>query len=102
MAKVCRASIKSAKEQSDVSSRFSRARDIEAEVSDLDNAYLYTVDDLQHIVEQNIATRQSAAEAAEQMIAEQSKAYDAWRQSRESINLVRNYRDRSQSQAEQR
>ncbi|MDM7861191.1 glutamyl-tRNA reductase [Alteromonas sp. ASW11-36] len=76
-------------------------RDIEAEVSELDNAYLYTVDDLQHIVEQNIATRQSAAEAAEQMIIEQSKAYEAWLQSRESINLVRNYRERSQSQAEQ-
>ncbi|WP_100641781.1 glutamyl-tRNA reductase [Alteromonas facilis] len=76
-------------------------RDVEVEVAELDNAYLYTVDDLQHIVEQNIANRQNAAEAAEELILEQSKAYEAWLQSRDSIDLVRTYRQRNQLQTEQ-
>lgn len=76
-------------------------RDIEAEVAELDNAYLYTVDDLQHIVEQNLASRQSAAKAAEKLIEEQSKAYENWLKSRNSIDLVRSYRQRSKMQSGQ-
>lgn len=76
-------------------------RDIEAEVSELDNAYLYTVDDLQQIVEQNIASRQSAAETAEHMVLEQSQAYEKWKQSRDHIDLVREYRQKGANQREQ-
>jgi glutamyl-tRNA reductase len=36
-------------------------RDIEAEVDELSDAYLYTVDDLQGIIEQNLETRKRAA-----------------------------------------
>ncbi|MBT0587324.1 glutamyl-tRNA reductase [Alteromonas oceanisediminis] len=75
-------------------------RDIEAEVSDLDNAYLYSVDDLQEIVEQNVAHREVAAQAAEKLVVEQSRAYEAWLQSRNSIDLVRSYRQRGELQRE--
>jgi glutamyl-tRNA reductase len=40
-------------------------RDIEAEVDELSDAYLYTVDDLQGIIEQNLETRKRAAAEAE-------------------------------------
>ena len=46
-------------------------RDIEAEVGELDDAYLYTVDDLQQIVENNLANRQDAAALADEMVAQQ-------------------------------
>ena len=49
-------------------------RDIEAEVADLDDVYLYTVDDLQGIVEQNMASRREAAKQAEAMAVEQAQA----------------------------
>jgi len=42
-------------------------RDIEGEVSDLDDVYLYTVDDLHDIIEQNLAQREQAAEQASEM-----------------------------------
>lgn len=71
-------------------------RDIESEVSELDNAYLYTVDDLQHIVEQNIASRQSAAQEAEKLIVEQSQAYENWLQRKDDVDVVRSYRQKSQ------
>ena len=76
-------------------------RDIEAGAGDLDNVYLYTVDDLQHIVEQNIASRQVAAKAAEKLVIEQSQAYEQWKQSRDHIDLVREYRQRGMNQREQ-
>lgn len=71
-------------------------RDIEEQVNELGDAYLYTVDDLQHIVEQNMASRQQAAQAAEKMIAEQALQYASWRQSQQSIDLLRQYRQNSQ------
>lgn len=73
-------------------------RDIEGEVTELDDAYLYTVDDLQHIVEQNLASRQSAAVEAEKLIAVQVQTYMNWTQSQESIDLLRDFRQQSELQ----
>ena len=43
-------------------------RDIEAQVSELNDAYLYSVDDLQGIIEENKQARQEAAIEAEKII----------------------------------
>lgn len=43
-------------------------RDIEAEVSDLKDVYLYTVDDLQDVIEENLKSREVAASEAESLI----------------------------------
>src|SRR5690554_4113158 len=43
-------------------------RDIEEEVSEVSDVYLYTVDDLRDIIEENIRSRESAAEQAETLI----------------------------------
>lgn len=69
-------------------------RDIESQVNELSDAYLYTVDDLQHIVEQNLASREVAAQEAEQIIAEQVSQFASWKQSQQSIDLVRQYRQK--------
>lgn len=71
-------------------------RDIEEQVADLNDAYLYTVDDLQQIVEQNIASRRSAAEDAKTMVAEQAQQYIQWTQAQDSIALLRAYRKHSE------
>ncbi|MCH1918598.1 glutamyl-tRNA reductase [Shewanella sp. A3A] len=67
-------------------------RDIEAEVADLDDAYLYTVDDLQSIVEQNMASRREAAEEAELITEEQSFQFMEWIRSLQSVDSIREYR----------
>ncbi|MBO1255492.1 glutamyl-tRNA reductase [Alteromonas sp. 5E99-2] len=67
-------------------------RDIESQVNDIDDAYLYTVDDLQLIVEANLASREEAAEAACVMIEEQLVAYREWKVSQRHGQLVKNYR----------
>ena len=45
-------------------------RDIEPEVSDLRDVYLYTVDDLQQIIDQNLTHRADEAARAENIITE--------------------------------
>ncbi len=70
-------------------------RDIEPQVNELGDAYLYTVDDLQHIVEQNLASRELAAQEAEKIISEQALVFLNWKRSQKSIDLVRQYRQKS-------
>jgi len=43
-------------------------RDIEAEVAELDDVYLYTVDDLREVIEENQRSRETAAREAEEII----------------------------------
>ncbi len=50
-------------------------RDIEPEVADLEDAYLYTVDDLQDVVDQNRQARLQAAQDAEQIIQRRSEHF---------------------------
>ncbi|GIU16520.1 glutamyl-tRNA reductase [Shewanella sp. c952] len=70
-------------------------RDIEAEVADLDDAFLYTVDDLQSIIEQNMASRREAAEQAELIADDQSYQFMEWIRSLESVDSIREYRTQS-------
>src|SRR5690606_11878381 len=43
-------------------------RDIEPEVGELDDVYLYSVDDLHEVIEENLKSRQGAAQAAEELV----------------------------------
>lgn len=72
-------------------------RDIEAQVAELEDAYLYTVDDLQNIVAQNMQSRQHAAEQAEQMIAEGVADFSQWLSLQGNIDWVRDYRERCEA-----
>ncbi|GIU31028.1 glutamyl-tRNA reductase [Shewanella schlegeliana] len=70
-------------------------RDIEAEVADLEDAFLYTVDDLQSIIEQNMASRREAAEQAELIAEDQAYQFMEWIRSLESVDSIREYRTQS-------
>lgn len=67
-------------------------RDIEAEVADLDDVYLYTVDDLQGVIEENMKNRQQAAEQAEKIIESQVDHFIGYLKSREAFDIIRQYR----------
>ena len=67
-------------------------RDIEAEVGDLADVYLYTVDDLQGVIRENLKSRENAANQAEKIIDE--SLFDFMRESRElgAISTLKAYR----------
>ncbi len=67
-------------------------RDIEAEVDDLDDVYLYTVDDLQEVIQENMKSRQDAAKQAEEIIDTQVVHFMDWIESQDSVSTIRAYR----------
>ena len=75
-------------------------RDIEGEVADLNDAYLYTVDDLQQIVQQNLESRQHAAKEADKIITEYAQQYVHWQQAQASVDVIKTFRQKSEEQKE--
>lgn len=67
-------------------------RDVEVQVGDLNDVYLYTVDDLQSIVEQNIEQRRVEAIDAEAIVSEESAAFMSWLRSLQAVDSIREYR----------
>ncbi|MFS2223807.1 glutamyl-tRNA reductase [Pantoea sp. B65] len=72
-------------------------RDVEPEVGKLANAYLYSVDDLQQIIEKNMAQRKAAAIQAESIVLQESGEFMAWLRAQSAVETIRDYR----SQADQ-
>ena len=70
-------------------------RDVETEVGDLPNVFLYTVDDLQQVVSDNLESRKSAAIEAEKIVDEQTLQFMHWFKNLQSIPTIRQLRDRT-------
>ena len=68
-------------------------RDIEPEVGELGDVYLYTVDDLQQVVEQNMQSRQAAAKEADKIIDIQVVDFMQWVKSLDSVPTIRALRE---------
>jgi glutamyl-tRNA reductase len=68
-------------------------RDIEPEAAELDDVFLYTVDDLAQIVSENRDARRAAVEQAEVIIETQVSQFMHWMQARESVPLIRALRE---------
>ena len=69
-------------------------RDIEAEVGDLDDIFLYTVDDLQSVIEDNLKSRQDAAEQGELMINDEVDNFMSWLRAQDQMDIIKRYRDK--------
>ena len=63
-------------------------RDIEPEVNSLDDVYLYTVDDLQEVITENLQNRQQAAEQAQEIIEEKVEHYLDWQRSLVAVDVI--------------
>jgi len=68
-------------------------RDIEAEIAELDDVYLYTVDDMAGVVQSGREARQKAAAEAEVMVEQKVAEFLEWQKSRENVPLIRALRD---------
>ena len=67
-------------------------RDIEPEVGQLDDVYLYTIDDLKQVVSDNIDSRGKEKALAQEIIIKQSQVFNKWLSVLPNEQLVRNYR----------
>ncbi|HEB96437.1 MAG TPA: glutamyl-tRNA reductase [Sedimenticola thiotaurini] len=71
-------------------------RDIEAEVGDLNDVYLYTVDDLQEVIEENMRSRREAAEQAQEIIDLHTEEFMGWLRSLDAVDMVLDYRRKAE------
>ena len=68
-------------------------RDIEEEVGELDDVFLYTVDDLANVVESGLESRQAAVVEAETIIANRVHDFLGWLEARDTVPVIRSLRD---------
>lgn len=72
-------------------------RDIEPEVNDLDDVYLYSVDDLQSVIEENMENRVQAAEQAREIIDVQVSHFLDWQRSLGAVDVIAQIRQNMQN-----
>ena len=71
-------------------------RDIEREIGELDDVFLYTVDDLAQIVQSGMESRQSAVSEAEAIVDLRVDDFLHWLRAREHVPLIRVLRDNAE------
>ncbi|MDJ0956126.1 MAG: glutamyl-tRNA reductase [Arenicellales bacterium] len=64
-------------------------RDIEPEVAELNDVFLYTVDDLRGVIEENLQARKAAAEEAEQIIDVHTEEFMGWLHSLNAVPTIK-------------
>jgi glutamyl-tRNA reductase len=72
-------------------------RDIEHEVGELNDVFLYTVDDLRSVIEDNRRSREVAAKEAEQIITKQTEAFASNISARAAGDVIRVIREKAQA-----
>jgi len=71
-------------------------RDVEPEVGNLGDVFLYTVDDLGRVVQEGLDNRRSAVTQAEAIITEGVNDFMQWLQTRKSVPTIRALRDHAE------
>lgn len=70
-------------------------RDLDPELAEYDDIYLYDIDDLQSIVDANLAERQKEAEKIEIMVEEELDAYEEWLNTLGVVPVIRALRKKA-------
>jgi len=73
---------------------FAVPRDVETQVAELDDVFLYTVDDLGRLAQQGAQARQGAVDEAETLVARQVAAFRAWQEGRSAVPAIVDLRRR--------
>lgn len=71
-------------------------RDIESEVGELDDVYLYTVDDLHEVVEENLKSRQGAAQVAEELVSTGADEFMTRLRELAAVDVLKVYRQQNE------
>jgi glutamyl-tRNA reductase len=75
--------------------------DIDPAVGDLEDVYLYTVDDLHEVIEENRRSREEAARQAEEIIDQHVGRFMGWLGTREVRAIIRDFRGGAENTRDQ-
>jgi glutamyl-tRNA reductase len=76
-------------------------RDIEPQVGDLQDVYLYTVDDLREVIDENMRSRAQAAAIAAEIIEEGVKVYESELRTLDVLDVVKAFRQHTEALRDQ-
>jgi glutamyl-tRNA reductase len=71
-------------------------RDIEAGVGDLEDVYLYTIDDLERVIQQGQGNRKAAAIEADKLLDDEIRRYQNIERSKRAVPVIAALREQSQ------
>jgi len=71
-------------------------RDIEAGVGDLEDVYLYTIDDLERVIQQGQGNREAAAIEADKLLDDEIRRYQNIERSKRAVPVIAALREKSQ------
>jgi len=71
-------------------------RNIASEINEIDNAIVYNVDDLKEVVSANKQARKQAAAEAEELLLEEMAAFEAWKDSLETVPTIKALRGKAE------
>jgi glutamyl-tRNA reductase len=72
-------------------------RDIEAGVGDLEDVYLYTIDDLERVIQQGQGNREAAAIEADKLLDDEIRRYQNIERSKRAVPVIAALREQSQT-----
>ncbi|MBS3785204.1 MAG: glutamyl-tRNA reductase [Gammaproteobacteria bacterium] len=75
-------------------------RDIEPAIEQLDDVFLYSIDDLRGVVERNMQSRAEAAEAAEGLVETQTDRFMDWVRTLDAVSTIRRFRQHGERERE--
>ncbi len=76
-------------------------RDIDPEVNRIENVYLYDIDELKGVIEENMQERQKEAMRAERMVEEEVIKFLSWLSSLEVVPVIRKLQEKAESVRQQ-
>lgn len=71
--------------------------DLDPKIRELEDCYLYTVDDLRAVIAENLKARETAAQQAEAMLEEHAREFSRWLESRDAAPTIRALRQQARS-----
>ena len=71
-------------------------RNIDPDINEMENVYLYNIDDLQGVVDANIFERQKEAEKAEKIVEEEIETFLKWQASLDSVPTIMALREKAE------
>lgn len=72
-------------------------RDVEPRVNDLDNVYVYDIDDLKGVIQINMAQRQEEAVKAERIVEEEVIKFEKWLNTLEVVPTIISLKEKAES-----
>jgi len=73
-------------------------RDIDPRIAEIDDVYLYDIDDLQQVVQGNVEQRKEEAELAHKILEEEESAFLVWLKSLETVPMIRSIQQQMEQQ----